>query len=102
MSNVTGEVCERLGRHWISIDIIEEYLRGSKFRFEEFCVGRWIEKSGQQSFLLRDGEATYGEQSKSKKKQPPRVIQQAGESRKKTEQEMLMAHEEPSHSKRKL
>jgi len=32
-SNVTGEVCERLKRRWIGVDIIEEYLEGSKFRF---------------------------------------------------------------------
>jgi 3-methyladenine DNA glycosylase Tag len=33
-SNVTGEVAERLRRRWIAIEIIEEYLEGSKFRFE--------------------------------------------------------------------
>jgi DNA modification methylase len=32
-SNVTGEVCERLKRRWIGIEIVEEYLRGSRFRF---------------------------------------------------------------------
>lgn len=34
-SNVTGEVAERLGRHWLAFEIIEEYLEGSKFRFPE-------------------------------------------------------------------
>ncbi len=38
-SNVTGEVCERLRRHWIAIDIVEEYLETSKFRFDKFSVG---------------------------------------------------------------
>lgn len=32
-SNVTGRVCEDLGRKWIACDASEEYLRGSRFRF---------------------------------------------------------------------
>lgn len=32
-SNVTGEVCERLGRRWIATDTVEDYLRGAQFRF---------------------------------------------------------------------
>ena len=32
-SNVTGEVAERLERHWLGIELIEEYVRGSEFRF---------------------------------------------------------------------
>lgn len=32
-SNVTGEVCERLGRRWMSIELVEEYIKGSCFRF---------------------------------------------------------------------
>jgi DNA modification methylase len=32
-SNVTGEAAERLGRRWIAIELAEEYLQGSKFRF---------------------------------------------------------------------
>jgi len=54
-SNVTGEVCERLKRRWIAVDIIEEYLEGSKFRFDPFGVGEWIEEGNSQtSFLLRE------------------------------------------------
>jgi DNA modification methylase len=34
-SNVTGAVAERLGRRWIAVELIEEYVRGSKFRFEK-------------------------------------------------------------------
>jgi len=34
-SNVTGEVAQRLGRKWIAIDLVEEYLEASKFRFPE-------------------------------------------------------------------
>lgn len=32
-SNVTGEAAERLGRKWIAIELAEEYLEGSKYRF---------------------------------------------------------------------
>jgi len=32
-SCVTGEVCEKLRRKWICIDICEDYLRGAKARF---------------------------------------------------------------------
>ncbi len=32
-SNVTGEVAEKLNRRWISLEINENYLEGSKFRF---------------------------------------------------------------------
>ena len=34
-SNVTGEVAEGLGRRWMAIEILEEYLKGSMFRFKE-------------------------------------------------------------------
>ena len=33
-SCVTGEVCERLGRKWICIEIIREYLEGALSRFQ--------------------------------------------------------------------
>ena len=36
-SNVTGEVCERVKRCWIAVDMVEEYLEGSKYRFDGFC-----------------------------------------------------------------
>ncbi len=34
-SNVTGEAAEKLGRKWISIELAEEYVTGSRFRFNE-------------------------------------------------------------------
>lgn len=34
-SNITGEVAERLQRHWLAFELVEEYLEGSKFRFPE-------------------------------------------------------------------
>jgi DNA modification methylase len=33
-SNVSGATAELLGRRWLSVDIDEEYLRGSAARFE--------------------------------------------------------------------
>lgn len=33
-SNTTGMVAEQLGRRWIAIELSEEYLRASKFRFD--------------------------------------------------------------------
>ena len=34
-SNVTGEAAEYNNRRWVAIEIREDYLEGSKFRFEE-------------------------------------------------------------------
>ncbi|HEX8568205.1 MAG TPA: site-specific DNA-methyltransferase [Pyrinomonadaceae bacterium] len=34
-SNTTGAVAERLNRKWIALELNEDYLRGSKFRFPE-------------------------------------------------------------------
>jgi len=64
-SNVTGEVCERLKRRWIAVDIVEEYLEGSKFRFDRFCVGDWVEPNGQKAFFLREGSEKYRKPDKS-------------------------------------
>ncbi|HIE12542.1 MAG TPA: site-specific DNA-methyltransferase [Desulfotomaculum sp.] len=58
-SNVTGEVCEHLKRRWVAVDVVEEYLEGSKFRFDEFCIGDWVERSGQRSFFLREETEKY-------------------------------------------
>lgn len=33
-SNVTGKVAENLRRKWISFELKQDYLEGSKFRFE--------------------------------------------------------------------
>ena len=34
-SNVTGEVAEGMGRRWMAMEILEDYLKGSMFRFKE-------------------------------------------------------------------
>jgi DNA modification methylase len=44
-SNTTGQVAERLNRHWLSIEINEEYLLNSRFRFEEVEFAPVIEAS---------------------------------------------------------
>lgn len=33
-SNTTGYVAEQLGRRWIGLELVEDYLQASKFRFE--------------------------------------------------------------------
>lgn len=43
-SNVTGAVAESLDRKWLSIDIDEEYVRGSMARFEEKQLRRVAER----------------------------------------------------------
>jgi DNA modification methylase len=43
-SNVTGESAERLRRQWIAIELVKEYLEGSKFRFEEPPLLRIMER----------------------------------------------------------
>lgn len=58
-SNVTGEVCERLKRKWIAVDIGEEYLKASKFRFDDFSLGDWVRRNGQKSFILREEAHEY-------------------------------------------
>jgi site-specific DNA-methyltransferase (cytosine-N4-specific) len=58
-SNVTGQVCERLGRRWIAVDMVEDYLRASRFRFD-----------GQ--LMLRERPARY------KKARKPRSTPKTG------------------------
>ena len=49
-SNMTGAVAESLGRRWLAIDIDNEYLEGSKARFE-----------GLQLIMVEPAGATGGE-----------------------------------------
>ncbi len=44
-SNVTGEAAERLKRKWIAFELSEEYLKGSKFRFD-MIVHKSIDRLG--------------------------------------------------------
>lgn len=43
-SNVTGEAADRLGRKWISIEMAEEYVKGSRFRFESLHPSKSAKK----------------------------------------------------------
>ena len=53
-SCVTGEVCERLGRRWLCIELIPEYLKGAVARFEN-------KEEAQKLFdlELKNDQATY-------------------------------------------
>jgi len=37
-SNTTGEVCEMLDRNWVSVEIDEEYIKGSQGRFRNIIM----------------------------------------------------------------
>ena len=52
-SCVTGEVCERLGRKWVCIDLVEEYLKGALGRFEEDA------RNAEQETLDESDESNY-------------------------------------------
>lgn len=45
-SNVTGWVCEHVGRRWLAFDTHAEYVNGSKFRFEADCPVPSCERIG--------------------------------------------------------
>ncbi|MDE3066001.1 MAG: site-specific DNA-methyltransferase, partial [Verrucomicrobiota bacterium] len=52
-SGSTGEAAERLGRYWITMEINEEYVRGSQMRFED----------DRQPLLLKEAKTSYGKNS---------------------------------------
>lgn len=58
-SNVTGEVCEKLGRRWIATDVVEDYLEGSKFRFDEFYLKAFPEPNGSRNIFIGERKAGY-------------------------------------------
>ena len=39
-SNVTGEAAERLGRRWIAVELVQDYLEGSRYRFDPLLMTR--------------------------------------------------------------
>jgi DNA modification methylase len=51
-SNTTGFVAERMERRWIGLELSEEYLKGSKFRFEAEAI-----TTPEQPGLFDDPEA---------------------------------------------
>jgi DNA modification methylase len=54
-SNTTGFVAERLNRRWISFEISEEYLLGSKFRFPEIDRAQRTQQKEQKEKTLKSG-----------------------------------------------
>jgi site-specific DNA-methyltransferase (cytosine-N4-specific) len=68
-SNVTGEVCEKLGRQWIAVDTVEEYLEASKFRFDPFYARMFPQVPGGPNLFIRDKNGRYS--SRKRKKQGP-------------------------------
>jgi site-specific DNA-methyltransferase (cytosine-N4-specific) len=55
-SCVTGEVCERLGRRWICIELLSDYLNGARGRFAE---APRTKKTGSRSASGMTSEANY-------------------------------------------
>ncbi|MCW5829413.1 MAG: site-specific DNA-methyltransferase [Deltaproteobacteria bacterium] len=63
-SNTTGAVAEKLGRRWIAFELNEEYLKGSRFRFEPNKTGQppreaspknsAASNKSQLSFMIRE------------------------------------------------
>jgi site-specific DNA-methyltransferase (cytosine-N4-specific) len=54
-SNVTGEVAEGLERRWLCFELVEEYLRASRFRFERPAEERQEKKQIGQRSRARQG-----------------------------------------------
>jgi DNA modification methylase len=52
-SNTTGYVAERMGRRWIAGELSEEYLKGSKFRFD-------LDVPSPQIRLVQEPTKSYG------------------------------------------
>lgn len=50
-SNTTGAVAERTGRKWLSCELNEDYLKGSRFRFESDNGPAEIAVAGQTSLF---------------------------------------------------
>jgi DNA modification methylase len=51
-SNTTGYVCESLSRRWLATEMTEEYLEGSKYRFEPAPLAPDAPGAGQQALKL--------------------------------------------------
>lgn len=54
-SNVTGEVCQSLGRQWIAFELDENYLAGSVFRFEHLQTKLIMEEKLKAYLAARAG-----------------------------------------------
>lgn len=63
-SNVTGEVCERLRRRWISVELREEYLAGSRFRFGNLPETKPAKRKKRAKKLQSEQEQLFERQSR--------------------------------------
>ena len=52
-SCMTGEVCERLGRKWQCVEMLEEYLKGAKGRFENGIPEKPVQDLGDEKNYYR-------------------------------------------------
>lgn len=48
-SNVTGWVCEHTGRRWLGFEMDEQYVRGSRFRFDAECPAPGMKLVGSKN-----------------------------------------------------
>jgi len=81
-SCVTGEVCEKLHRRWICVDLVEDYLKGGIARFKRLSQNKKAEKyykiprpgllwkKFEHEELVSDGGMRRGGRTKRRKKQP--------------------------------
>jgi site-specific DNA-methyltransferase (cytosine-N4-specific) len=56
-SGSTGAAAERMARYWMTMEINEEYIRGSQMRFQE----------DEQPLLLKEASVSYGKNTKKTK-----------------------------------
>lgn len=57
-SNVTGEVAERMERRWLAIDLVDEYVHSSRFRFEPNALDPAESKAPTDLFEPRPPQPT--------------------------------------------
>jgi DNA modification methylase len=71
-SNVTGEIAEKLNRRWIAVDVSEEYLKGSQFRFDGLSLVHSRDIPTAQSKAAMERSVAYTSTKKRKRKSVPR------------------------------
>lgn len=64
-SNTTGQACEKLGRRWVAIELLADYLKGSLFRFEPGAFQTGTGRSPNSELPL------FSSQPQQRKKAPP-------------------------------
>lgn len=59
-SNVTGETAQSLGRRWIAIELDENYVRGSQFRFQREPTTKAVKQSAGKGSPLASQDQAEG------------------------------------------